>query len=81
MLRFYINDRSAKQGQRNVSVHFQNNSDLFNKSIYATTLLPCVWGNLSRKAKVNSTPLGSLFNQTFHFVTSSGSTSTIKDII
>ena len=77
----FYNDRSAKQGQWNVSVYFQNNSDPFNKSIYATTILPCVWGNLPGKTQVNSTSLDSLFNQTFHFVNSSGSTSTNRDNI
>ena len=70
---FYSN-RSAEQGQWNASVYFQNNSDLLKKSIYATTLLPCVWGNLPGSIKVDSSSLDLLFDQTFHFVSSCGPT-------
>ena len=66
---FYAN-RSAEQGQWNASVYFQNNSDSYHKSIYATTLLPCVYENLP---DVKS-PLEFLFSQTFHFINSSGPT-------
>ena len=66
----FYSDRSANHGQWNASVHFQNNTDLLNKSIYATTLLPCVWGNLPGSTRVNSLSLDLLFNQTFHFVNS-----------
>ena len=38
---FYA-EGNVDQGQWNASVYFQNNTDLHNKSIYATTLLPCV---------------------------------------
>ena len=70
----FYSDRNVDQGQWNASVYFQNNADLFNKSIYATTLLPCVWGNLPRSVKIESTSLDLLFIQTFHFVNSSRST-------
>ena len=40
-----------------------------------------MWGNLPGKTQVNSKSLSSLFNRTFHFVNSSGSTSTNRDNI
>ena len=67
---FYAN-KGAGQGQWNVSVHFQNNNDLCNKSIYATTLLPCVWEISPDNDKPS---LDSVFKQTFRFVNSSGPT-------
>ena len=70
---FYSN-RSAEQGNWNVSVNFQNNTDMFKKSIYATTLLPCVWENLPGNVEVKLSSVDVLFNQTFHFTNSSGST-------
>ena len=70
----FYSDRTAKQGNWNVSIHFQSNFDLLNKSIYATTLLPCVWGNIPGSTKVKPSTLDLLFNQTFHFSNSSGPT-------
>ena len=70
----FYSDRSASHSQWNATVYFQNNTDPLNKSIYTTTLLPCVWGNLPGSTKVNSLSLDSLFNQTFHFINSDGTT-------
>ena len=70
----FYSDRTANHGDWNVSVYFQNNTDLLNRSIYATTLLPCVWGNLPGSIEVNLSTLDVLFNQTFHFIHSSGPT-------
>ena len=64
----FYSDRSAEQG---ISVYFQNNSDLFNKS---TTSLSCVWENLSESINVKSSSPDFLFNQMIHFANSSGST-------
>jgi len=63
---FYYN-RSAEQDQWNTSVYFHNNIDLLNISIFATTLLPCVWGNIPGSTDVQSNSLDTLFNQTFYF--------------
>ena len=70
---FYY-DTSAEQNQWNTSVHFQNNTDLWNKSIFATTLLPCLWGNLPGSVTINSSIVNTLFNQTFHFANGSNVT-------
>ena len=70
---FYY-DTSAEQNQWNTSVHFQNNTDLWNKSIFATTLLPCVWGNLPGSVTINSSIVNILFNQTFRFANGSNVT-------
>ena len=70
----FYSDRSAEQGNWSVSVNFQNNTDMMNKSIYATTLLPCVWENLPENIEVKWSSVDVLFNQTFHFTDSSGST-------
>ena len=70
---FYY-DTSAEQNQWNTSIHFQNNTDLWNKSIFATTLLPCLWGNLPGSVMINSSIVNTLFNQTFHFANGSNVT-------
>ena len=77
---FFAN-KGGRQAQRNVNVHFQNNTDLWNKSIYATTLLPCVWEILPDCDKPS---LDILFNETFHFVNSSGpsiSNNSMTDVV
>ena len=70
----FYSDRNAEQGNWNVSVNFQNNTDSSDKSIYATTLLPCVWENLPGNVEVKSSSVDVLFNQTFHFINSLGPT-------
>ena len=68
----FYSDLNAEQENWNTSLYFQNNTDFLNKSIYATTLLPCVWGNLPGSVDINSTSLDFLFSRTFHFANSSG---------
>ena len=70
---FYY-DTSAEQKKWNMSVYFHNNIDHWNKSIFATTLLPCLWGNLPGSVTINSSVVNMLFNQTFHFGNGSDAT-------
>ena len=56
-------------GQRNLSMSFQNNTNVLNKS---ATFLSYEWKNLPESVDVNSSSLDLLFNQMFRFVSSSG---------
>ncbi|XP_065889783.1 uncharacterized protein [Dysidea avara] len=63
---FYY-DTSAEQFNWNTSVQFEDNHDLQNKSIFSTTLLPCVWGNLPGSSNVDQSTVNKVFNGTFHY--------------
>ena len=69
----FYNNTSAEQGKWNISVYFHNNTDLYNKSIYATTLLPCAREPLPNNITCpGPSSLKFLFNETFHFNNSTG---------
>jgi len=63
---FYY-DINAKQSDWNMSLYFEDNTDIQKKSIFCTTLLPCIWGNLPENTLIENSVVFSLFNQTFHF--------------
>ena len=63
---FYY-DTSAEQSNWNATIQFEYNYDLQNKSIFSTTLLPCVWGNLPGSSNVDQSIVDSIFKGIFHY--------------
>lgn len=63
---FYY-DMNADQAHWKTSLYFKNNTDLSNISIFCTTILPCVWGNIPDSTMIKNSAVTSLFNETFQF--------------
>ena len=58
-----------KWKQRNISVHFANNTAKFGNSIFATTLYSCVWRNLTGLEEISLSDVNQVFywNGTFTY--------------
>ena len=63
---FYY-DMNADQADWKTSLYFENNTDLRNISIFCTSILPCVWGNVPVSTMIKNSAVTSLFNGTFQF--------------